>query len=49
MDIMGNELYPTQQIFKYPKAGEKNAEVSLHIYDLEEQGLKEEILKKQLS
>ena len=35
MDIMGNELYPTQQVFKYPKAGEKNAEVSLHIYDLE--------------
>ena len=34
MDIMGNELYPTQQVFKYPKAGEKNAEVSLHIYDL---------------
>ena len=34
MDIMGDELYPTQQVFKYPKAGEKNAEVSLHIYDL---------------
>jgi dipeptidyl-peptidase-4 len=28
MDIMGNELYPTQQVFKNPKAGEKNAEVS---------------------
>ncbi|WP_310557056.1 S9 family peptidase [Flavobacterium sp.] len=33
MDIYGKELYPTQQVFKYPKAGEKNAEVSLHIYD----------------
>ena len=34
MDITGTNLYPTQQVFKYPKAGEKNAELSLHIYDL---------------
>lgn len=34
MDITGNELYPTQQVFKYPKAGEKNSEVRLHIFDL---------------
>ncbi len=34
MDIMGGSLYPSQQVFKYPKAGENNAEVSLHIYDL---------------
>ena len=34
MDIYGKSLYPTQQVFKYPKAGEKNAVVSLHIYDL---------------
>jgi len=34
MDIIGTELYPTQQVFKYPKAGEANAKVSLHIYDL---------------
>ena len=34
MDIMGEDLYPTQQVFKYPKAGENNSEVSLHIYDL---------------
>lgn len=33
MDVFGKDLYPTQQVFKYPKAGEKNAEVSLHIYD----------------
>lgn len=33
MDIYGNGLYPTQQVFKYPKAGEKNSEVSLYIYD----------------
>lgn len=34
MDIHTAGLYPTQQVFKYPKAGEKNAEVSLHIYDV---------------
>ncbi len=30
----GNDLYPSQEVFKYPKAGEVNATVSLHIYDL---------------
>ncbi len=34
MDIMGEDLYPTQQVFKYPKAGEDNAEVSLWMYDV---------------
>ena len=34
MDVYGDGLYPTQQVFKYPKAGENNAKVSLHIYDL---------------
>ena len=34
MDIMGQELYPSQQVFKYPKAGEENAEVTLHLYDV---------------
>lgn len=34
MDIYGKELYPGQLVFKYPKAGEANANVSLHIYDL---------------
>lgn len=32
MDITGKALYPTQQVFKYPKAGEKNAVVTLHLY-----------------
>ncbi|MCF7567602.1 S9 family peptidase [Sabulilitoribacter arenilitoris] len=35
MDVYGTALYQTQQVFKYPKAGEKNALVSLHIYNLE--------------
>ncbi|KOY52125.1 S9 family peptidase [Polaribacter dokdonensis] len=34
MDIVGKELYPDQQVFKYPKAGEKNADVTLHMYTL---------------
>ena len=34
MDVYGTDLYQTQKVFKYPKAGEKNAIVSLHFYDL---------------
>ena len=34
MDIYGKTLYPTQQTFKYPKAGEKNATVTLHIFHI---------------
>ncbi|GAA4815166.1 S9 family peptidase [Litoribaculum gwangyangense] len=37
MDIYGNDLYQTQQVFKYPKAGEANSLVSLHIYDVKTQ------------
>ncbi|MBD0825311.1 S9 family peptidase [Aestuariibaculum marinum] len=35
MDVYGESLYPTQQVFKYPKAGEANSLVSLHLYDLD--------------
>ncbi|WP_271855144.1 S9 family peptidase [Patiriisocius marinus] len=34
MDVYGTELYPSQQVFKYPKAGDANAKVSLHLYEL---------------
>lgn len=34
MDMYNEGLYPSQNVFKYPKAGEKNAEVSLHIFDV---------------
>lgn len=34
MSMFGKDLYPTIQTFKYPKAGEKNSVVSLHIYDV---------------
>ncbi len=32
---MYDSLYPTNYVFKYPKAGEKNAIVSAHLYALE--------------
>jgi dipeptidyl-peptidase-4 len=34
MDVYGKDLYPNQQVFKYPKAGEVNSKVSIHIYDV---------------
>jgi dipeptidyl-peptidase-4 len=34
MDVYGQNLYPYQYRFKYPKAGEKNAEVAVHFIDL---------------
>ena len=34
MDIVGSGNYPNQQVFKYPKAGEKNADVTLHMYTI---------------
>jgi dipeptidyl-peptidase-4 len=34
MNIFQKDLYPSVETFKYPKAGEKNAEVSLHIYNV---------------
>jgi dipeptidyl-peptidase-4 len=33
MSVFGKDLYPKTETFKYPKAGEKNALVSLHIFD----------------
>ena len=35
MDVYGKQLYQTQQVFKYPKAGEDNAKVGLHIHNLQ--------------
>ena len=39
MDIYGTELYQTQEVFKYPKAGETNAKVSLHFYGLSSENI----------
>ncbi|WP_026935263.1 S9 family peptidase [Christiangramia echinicola] len=41
MDLFGKDLYPTQEVFKYPKAGEANSKVSLHMYDVEEKSSEE--------
>ncbi|QNK76411.1 S9 family peptidase [Winogradskyella sp. PAMC22761] len=41
MDFYGSDLYPTQHVFKYPKAGEANSKVSLHLYDLNSKNVKE--------
>lgn len=37
MNMMGKALYPENMVFKYPKAGENNSEVTLHIYDVKTQ------------
>jgi dipeptidyl-peptidase-4 len=41
MNIYGQELYPVTEVFKYPKAGEKNSTVSLHLYDVKTNAVKE--------
>lgn len=40
MSIFEKNLYPTIETFKYPKAGEKNSLVSLHLYDVDSKGTK---------
>jgi dipeptidyl-peptidase-4 len=37
MDVYGTygeDLYPSEETFKYPKAGEKNSAVTLHVYEI---------------
>ncbi|HJS01398.1 MAG TPA: S9 family peptidase [Flavobacterium sp.] len=46
MTVFGQQLYPAVQTFKYPKAGEKNSKVSLHIYTLENKDSKTVNLSK---
>ncbi len=41
MDVYGSKLYQTQTVFKYPKAGEANSKVSLHVFDLKAKTLSE--------
>lgn len=40
------DLYPENYTYKYPKVGEKNADVSIHIYNLENKNTKEVITTK---
>lgn len=37
MDLYGRALYPDQAVFKYPKAGEVNSKVAVHIYLVEDE------------
>ena len=36
MDLFKGGLYPTQEVFKYPKAGEDNSVVKIYTYNLKE-------------
>ena len=36
MDKFNGGLYPTQEVFKYPKAGEDNSTVNIYLYNLKE-------------
>ena len=40
MDEYGDMLYPDWYSFKYPKAGEKNSVVSVHVYDMQDKSVK---------
>ena len=46
MTIFEKELYPQIQTFKYPKAGEKNADVSLFVYNVASKSAKSVDLSK---
>lgn len=46
MDVYGQQLYQTQTVFKYPKAGETNSEVSLHIFDIATNKAQQVVLDK---
>ena len=35
MSVFAKDLYPKVETFKYPKAGEKNSTVSLHLYNVD--------------
>lgn len=44
MDIYGTygqQLYPSQEVIKYPKAGEENSDVTLHLYNVSENKISE--------
>jgi dipeptidyl-peptidase-4 len=40
MSIFKKDLYPKTETFKYPKAGEKNSQVTLHLYDVDAKSTK---------
>ena len=36
MDKFNGNLYPTQEVFKYPKAGEANSTISVYLYNIDD-------------
>jgi len=38
--LKDNALYPENRVFKYPKAGENNSVVTIHVYDLKNETIK---------
>lgn len=46
MSIFGDFLYPKIETFKYPKAGEKNSIVSLHLYNVDAKATKKVDLRQ---
>ena len=36
MDRFNGELYPSQEVFKYPKAGEDNSTVNIYLYSIKD-------------
>ena len=47
MDMFKNELYPSQYEFKYPKSGEENSKVTIHLFNLKSQKTNAIIFKKE--
>lgn len=41
MPLYGNRLYPVNYTYKYPKAGEKNSDVSLFVYNINQKTARE--------
>ena len=46
MSVFAKDLYPKIETFKYPKAGEKNSLVTLHLYDVDGKSTKNVDLSK---
>lgn len=41
MDMFQSKLYPTQYEFRYPKAGEENSKISIHLFDTKTKKIQE--------
>lgn len=46
MDFFKQKLYPSQYVFKYPKAGEENSKVSIHVFSFKDKKTRKVSFKK---